>query len=300
MGRLKGKTAVVTGAARGIGYGIASRFVQEGANIVLLDVRREELAQSAERLTELSARLALQSAQTCAVQSNLELSAQRVAEQSTQASSAPIAVNAENAYAPRVESIVYDLADPAQVLDAASSSWAKFGRVDILVNNAGIAAREPFIDIPYERWKKIMDVNVNAIFLLSQALSKRMIESGIRGSIIHMASKNGLVGSSVLAHYNASKGAVVLLTQSMAVDLAPHGIRVNAVAPGFIDTPLDRELKEKEAQPLDLTKRTPMGRLGTIEEVANAFLFLASDEASYITGTTLVVDGGHLANAGDL
>jgi NAD(P)-dependent dehydrogenase (short-subunit alcohol dehydrogenase family) len=262
MGRLKGKTAVVTGAARGIGYGIASRFVREGADLVLLDVRREELAQSAARLTELAA-------------------------------------NAGQGFAPRVESIVCDLADPAQVFAAAASSWAKFGKIDILVNNAGIATREPFVDIPYERWQRIMDVNVNAVFLLSQAISKQMIQSGVRGSIVNMASKNGLAGSSVLAHYNASKGAVVLLTQSMAVDLAPHGIRVNAVAPGFIDTPLDRELKAKETQPLDLTQRTPMGRLGTIDEVANAFLFLASDEASYITGTTLVVDGGHLANAGD-
>lgn len=169
-----------------------------------------------------------------------------------------------------------------------------------IVNNAGIAVRESFASIPLDRWRKILDVNLNGTFILSQNICKRMIEAGIQGTVVNMASKNGLAGSSMLAHYNASKGGVLLLTKSMAVDLAPYGIRVNAVAPGFIDTPLDRKLKENEAERLVLTERTPMRRLGTVEETANAFLFLASDEASYITGTTLVVDGGHLANASDL
>jgi NAD(P)-dependent dehydrogenase (short-subunit alcohol dehydrogenase family) len=261
MKRLYGKTALVTGGARGIGYGVAERFLREGANVILLDVRAEELASSAARLRE-------------------------------QADAAGEGKSG-------VETILCDLADHAGIAGTAAKAWEIFGSIDILINNAGIATREAFTDIPYERWMKIMDVNVNAMFVLSQAVSKRMIGQGVKGSIVNMASKNGLAGSSVLAHYNASKGAVVLLTQSMAVDLAPFGIRVNAVAPGFIDTPLDRELKAVEGEKLVLTNRTPMGRLGTIEETANAFLFLASDEATYITGTTIVVDGGHLANAGD-
>lgn len=199
-----------------------------------------------------------------------------------------------------MDSIICDLSDPDQVERAAESSWDRFNGLDILVNNAGIAVREPFTDIPFDRWQHILDVNLHAVFQLSQRICKQMIAQGIQGSIVNMASKNGLAGSSMLAHYNASKGGVILLTQSMAVDLAPYGIRVNAVAPGFINTPLDRELKQKEGESLALTNRTPMRRLGTIEETANAFLFLASDETSYITGTTIVVDGGHLANAGEL
>ncbi|MCD9026118.1 SDR family NAD(P)-dependent oxidoreductase [Cohnella silvisoli] len=262
MSRLKGKIALITGGARGIGLGIADRFIREGAHIVLLDVRQEELAASVEQLRQLA----------------MEISTGTPS---------------------KVESILCDLADPANIEEAAETAWNVLGGIDIVINNAGIAVREKFTDIPFERWTKIMDINLNAMFLLSQTISKKMIQEGRPGSFVNMASKNGLAGSGMLAHYNASKGGVVLLTQSMAVDLASHGIRVNAVAPGFIDTPLDRELKAKQEETLNITDRTPMRRMGTIEETANAFLFLASDEASYITGTTLVVDGGHLAGAGD-
>lgn len=199
----------------------------------------------------------------------------------------------------RVESAICDLSDLDAVAAAAGQAWTQMGGIDILINNAGIAFREPFASIPLAHWSKIMDVNVNSMFVLSQAIAGRMIERGAGGAIVNMTSKNGLAGSSMLAHYNASKGAVVLLTQSMAVELAPHGIRVNAVAPGFIDTPLDRKLKQEDSS-LHLTARTPMARMGTVEEVANAFLFLASDDASYITGVTLPVDGGHLANASEM
>jgi NAD(P)-dependent dehydrogenase (short-subunit alcohol dehydrogenase family) len=189
------------------------------------------------------------------------------------------------------------LAEPSGIPPAVSQAWDAFGGLDILVNNAGIAYREPLAAIAESTWDQVMNVNLKAMFLISQQVSARMIDQGTGGAIVNMASKNGLAASAMLTHYNASKGGVVLLTQSLSVELAKHGIRVNAVAPGFIDTPLDRELKQKET--LNLTSRTPLGRLGTIEEAANAFLFLASDEASYITGTTLVVDGGHLANAGE-
>ncbi|MNI08339.1 3-oxoacyl-[acyl-carrier-protein] reductase FabG [compost metagenome] len=258
--RLKGKKVLVTGGARGIGLGIAERFVEEGADIVLLDYREEHLEQSAIRLRK--------SAQDRGITS-------------------------------QIATVVCDLGVPEQVERAAEEAWSIWGGLDILVNNAGIATRESFVDIPLSRWQQVIQVNLNATFQLSQWVAKKMIEAKIQGSIVNMASKNGLAGSAFLAHYNASKGGVVLLTQSMAVDLASNGIRVNAVAPGFIDTPLDRELKEKSEEVLNLTAKTPMRRLGTIREVANAFLFLASDEASYITGSTLVVDGGHLANSSD-
>ncbi|GIP39932.1 3-oxoacyl-ACP reductase [Paenibacillus sp. J31TS4] len=258
--RLRGKRALISGSARGIGLGIAERFRQEGASVVLLDYREEELAAAAAGLKD-----------RCPEQPELG-----------------------------VCTVVCDMSDPAAVERAADEAWSRFGGLDLLVNNAGVATREPFLDIPLSRWQRTLDINLTGMFRLSQLIAGRMVKESIRGAIVNMASKNGVAGSTMLAHYNASKGGVVLLTESMASDLARYGIRVNAVAPGFIDTPLDRELKQKGEPGLELTARTPMGRLGTVEEVANAFLFLASDEASYITGATLVVDGGHLANAGDL
>ncbi len=200
----------------------------------------------------------------------------------------------------RVAGFVCDLRNREQLEQITAQAIAFLGGVDILINNAGIAFRQDFLDISNENWDAVLEVNLRASFRLSQLIVQRMMSQGTGGSIVNMASKNGLSASSKLAHYNASKAGLVLLTQSLAVEMAPYAIRVNAVAPGFIDTPLDRELKRKDPTIPKISLRTPMGRLGTIEEVANAFLFLASDEASYITGSTLVVDGGHLANASEL
>jgi NAD(P)-dependent dehydrogenase (short-subunit alcohol dehydrogenase family) len=203
------------------------------------------------------------------------------------------------AYGARVATEACDLRE-LDLLDAAADrAFDRFGGIDVVVNNAGVAFREPFLDIAPERWDAVFDVNVRAAFRLGQLAARRMIAQGGGGAIVNMSSKNGLAGSGALAHYNASKAAVQLLTESMAVELAPYGIRVNAVAPGFVDTPLDRELREHSKLPA-FSAHTPMKRAATVEEVANAFLFLASGEASYITGTTLRVDGGHLANGSEL
>ncbi|BBH21917.1 3-oxoacyl-ACP reductase [Paenibacillus baekrokdamisoli] len=192
-----------------------------------------------------------------------------------------------------------DLRDKSGLTETVDRIFALWGAVDILVNNAGIAVRQSFLDISDDNWERVMDVNLGAMFRLTKQVAGKMVAQGIKGSIVNMSSKNGLSGSSKLAHYNASKGGGVLLTQSMAVELAPYGIRVNAVAPGFIDTPMDHELRKQDPTIPTITSKTPMGRLGTIEEAANVFLFLASDESSYVTGTTLIVDGGHLANASE-
>lgn len=198
-----------------------------------------------------------------------------------------------------IEPIVCDLANEEEIRQTAEWAYDLWDGLDILINNAGFAVRELFTDIPLKTWDQIMHVNLRGTFILSQLISKRMIQDEINGSIINISSKNGLAGSSYLAHYNTSKAGINLLTQSMAVELAKYNIRVNAVAPGFIETPLDIKLKQEDVN-LDLTDRTPMKRLGSVEEVANGVYFLTSDQASYITGTILVIDGGHLANASEL
>ncbi|SCW77254.1 NAD(P)-dependent dehydrogenase, short-chain alcohol dehydrogenase family [Paenibacillus tianmuensis] len=200
--------------------------------------------------------------------------------------------------AERLALSVCDLRDLEQLEQAAGEAFDRWQGIDIVINNAGIAYRESFLDIPLAHWDAVMDINVRAVFRLGQLAAEQMIRQGTGGSIVNMSSKNGLAGSSMLAHYNASKAGVILLSQSMAVELAPHGIRVNVVAPGFVETPLDRELRIREGLPT-FSERTPMRRSATIDEVANVFLFLASDESSYVTGSTIAVDGGHLANASE-
>lgn len=202
-------------------------------------------------------------------------------------------------FSSKILPIECDLRNVRDIKEKAEKAYAWWGGLDILVNNAGLAVREPIIEIPIENWDQIMGVNLKANFILSQWITKRMIRDNINGCIVNISSKNGLAGSSYLAHYNASKGGVNLLTQSLSVELAKYNIRVNAVAPGFIDTPLDNKLKQEDKS-LNLTEKTPMKRLGTVEEVANGVCFLSSDQASYITGAVLVIDGGHLANASEL
>lgn len=194
---------------------------------------------------------------------------------------------------------VCDLRDPVQLEASATRAFAHFGGIDIVVNNAGIAYRESFLDISLEHWNAVFEINVRAVYRLGQLAARQMIGQGGGGAIINMSSKNGISASAELAHYNASKAAVILLTESMAVELAPYGIRVNAVAPGFVDTPLDRRLREESGLPSH-SEHTPMKRAAAPEEVASVFLFLASDEASYVTGETVRVDGGHLANGSEL
>ncbi|WP_189014950.1 SDR family NAD(P)-dependent oxidoreductase [Paenibacillus marchantiophytorum] len=204
-------------------------------------------------------------------------------------------------YADSFDYAVIDLNDLSAIPAVVEQAISRWNGMDILINNAGMAVRESFLDIPLNRWNQIMNVNLNSMFLISQLVAKQMVEQGGGGSIVNMTSKNGLKGSGQLAHYNTSKGGVVLLTESMAVELAAYGIRVNAVAPGNIGTPLDDELKKKENRALDeVSAKNPMKRMGTIAEIANAFLFLASEEAAFVNGSTVVVDGGHLANASEL
>jgi 3-oxoacyl-[acyl-carrier protein] reductase len=171
----------------------------------------------------------------------------------------------------------------------------RFGGLDVLVNNAGIAAFEPFLEHSDETWDKTLAVNLTAVFRLSQIAGRAMAAQGTGGAIVNMASTNGHMGEKGLAAYNASKAGVVLLTKTAAIELAAHNIRVNCVAPGWIWTELAGEGGADPAWVQSYLEKIPLRRYGRPEEVANLFAFLASDEASFITGESVVIDGGQLA-----
>jgi 3-oxoacyl-[acyl-carrier protein] reductase len=175
-------------------------------------------------------------------------------------------------------------------------SWARgeLGRIDVLVNNAGIARYGRFLEITDEDWNDTLAVNLTGVFLSSQVAARVMRDQG-SGVIVNMASTNGILGEPDLAPYNASKAGVVLLSKTMAIELAPYNIRVNSVCPGFILTDLVQEGGMSEEEIRDYTSKIPLNRYGRVEEVANAFAFLASDEASFITGAELIVDGGQIS-----
>jgi NAD(P)-dependent dehydrogenase (short-subunit alcohol dehydrogenase family) len=171
------------------------------------------------------------------------------------------------------------------------------GGIDVLANNAGTARRDPFLTITPGHWDRIIAVNLRGMFLTAQAAGRLMAARG-SGVIINMSSTNGIAGEEDYAHYNASKGGVLLLTKTMAVELGPAGIRVNALCPGYIRTPLNTAIStglDSDFEESYARDKIPLRRAGLPEEVAAAYAFLASDDASFIHGTGLVIDGGQLA-----
>ena len=190
-----------------------------------------------------------------------------------------------------------DVTDEAQVEDAAARAAARWGRIDVLVNNAGIDDDTPFLEIDRGRWRAVIDTNLTGVFLMSQAVGREMAKSG-GGVILHTASIDASGGDGPYAAYNASKAGLLGLSRTMALELAAHGIRSNCVSPGFTHT----VMTEKAVGPklMDYLNgsfaRVPIKRLVRTDEVAQAFLFLASDQASAITGIDLRVDGGLTAN----
>lgn len=186
-----------------------------------------------------------------------------------------------------------DVADEAQVAAAVARAEDR-APIDVLANNAGVAAETPFLQIAPGEWRRILDVNLTGAFLVAQAVARRMAARR-RGAIVNMASKNGLAGEVGYAHYNASKAGLLLLTRTMALELAPFGIRVNAVAPGYIETPMSRAIDDPAFVRDFVERYVPLGRPGAPADVTPAFLFLASDAATFVTGETIVVDGGQLA-----
>ncbi len=188
-----------------------------------------------------------------------------------------------------------DVSDPEQIDRAFDEIEAQLGPVSVLVNNAGIALAGDFLETPVEDFRSVLEVNLIGAFAASQRAAKRMIEHGIRGAIVNMSSINAQVAIPSIAAYCASKGGIMQLTKAAALSLAPHGIRVNAVGPGSIDTAMMAGVNADEAAMARVMSRTPLQRVGTPEEIGNIVAFLASDKASYITGETIYADGGRLA-----
>ena len=170
----------------------------------------------------------------------------------------------------------------------------RFGRIDILVNGAGIETLIPFLDLPEDEWNRVLGVNLTGTFLCGQAVAREMVRAGRGGKIINIASINSAIALPNQAHYVASKGGLLMLTKAMALELAAHGINVNAIGPGVVETPLTAKSLSDPARRDFLLKRTPLSRFGQPGDIAQAAVFLASEAASFITGTILYVDGGWL------
>jgi len=246
---LKGKTALVTGAAQGLGREIALALAKSGASLVLSDIRYPEV--TAEAVEETGAPW--------------------------------IAVPA-------------DITDEDQVKALAERSASECGRVDILVNNAGVSqlSYTATEDLSKTEWETIIGVNLTGTFLACKHVGKKMIAGG-GGSIINIATTAGITGVPRAPAYSASKAGVILLTKSLALEWAGYHIRVNAVAPHYLETPLTEGLRASENVYAALVKKIPMGRFGKPSEIAGAVLFLASQASTYTTGTVIVADGGYLA-----
>ena len=237
------KTALVTGASRGIGAAIARELAKSGFSLL---VHYNNSKEEAEKLA----------AETGAL-----------------------------------ECLQADLSKSEEANAMCEAILKKYGGVDLLVNNAGISRFKQFQDITEEMWDRMTDTNLKSNYLVTRALIPAMI-SKKSGCIINISSMWGVSGASCEAHYSATKAAIIGLTQALAKELGPSGIRVNAVAPGVIKTDMLKFLKEEDLQAL--AEETPLGRIGTPEDVAKAVAFLASENASFITGEVLNVNGGFL------
>ena len=239
--KFTGKTALITGAAVGIGRAVASKLAQEGANLVLVDV-------NSEKLSELKAEL--------------------------------------KTYSDNVMICECDVTDENAIYEIIAKAEKVFGKIDVLVNNAALWRYwAPFVDTPTDEWKKFMDVNIMGVVYFTKAVLPKMIENGY-GRIINVSSVAGVYGNANMVHYSATKGALIAMTKALAKEVADKGVLVNCVSPGSVSPSENHDMNYFEKSELSF-----MGRTGTDMENANLICFLASDEASYISGQNIQIDG---------
>jgi len=249
---LTGKVAILTGARRGIGRGIALALAEAGADVVVSDISLEDC--------------------------------QKV-------------VGEIEALGKKGLAVECDVTQKTAVDEMVRKTVEEFRKLDILVNNAGIAPFKPFLELTEEDWDKVLDINLKGYFLCTQAAVREMVKQD-SGKIVNIASvamgQMG-IGFPNLAHYCASKGGIAALTEELCLELTPKGINVNAIAPGVIETPMSEPVLSDPKVKEGLLARIPKGRVGQPEDIAHAVVFLSSDEADYVSGAVLVVDGGWLA-----
>ena len=238
--RLKDKVAIITGAAKGIGFSTAQRFAQEGAIAILADM-------------------------------NLE------------------SVKAAAAQIPNAQAYAMNVTDRDSIQAVVDQVMQKHGRIDILINNAGITQDARLVKMTEVQFDAVIDVNLKGVFNCTQLIVPHMLEAG-SGSIVNASSVVGIYGNFGQTNYSATKFGVIGFTKTWARELGPKGIRVNAICPGFVATEMVKAMPENILQ--DIERRSWLGRLGTPEEMANVYLFLASDEASYVNGVALEASGG--------
>lgn len=193
-----------------------------------------------------------------------------------------------------------DVSKPEDVKRLIRRTVEEFGRLDIMVNNAGVERKMPFLETPFEVWSEMIAVNLTGPWLGCQEAARQMAEQGEGGRIINISSVHEDLPMPTNSPYCAAKGGVRMMMRTIALELAPHGITVNNIAPGAIETPMDAPLEEHPDQMRELLSEIPLGRMGKPEEVAELALYLASDAASYITGSTLFIDGGMIRHSGSL
>lgn len=196
----------------------------------------------------------------------------------------------------RVAAIAMDVTDRASVEAAVDEAAAAFGVVDVLVNNAGVAVTRPFLDLTERDWAEVLDVNLDGAWRVAQAVARRLKEAERPGTIVNIASVLADRVAAQVAPYTVSKAALVQLTRAMALELARYGIRVNALAPGYVETPINRDFFATEGGRA-LVKRIPQRRLGRVEDLEAPLLLLASDASTYMTGAVIAVDGGHAVSS---